>query len=94
MHHVYDHAVHHVQPAIPCYRLHEAQLALNRLSPDAALSRRFTFRLFWDTLRRCKLYDYERHRWLDFEGRPTSEPIRRRALGARERVRELVPAAE
>ena len=94
MHHVYDHAVHHVQPAIPCYRLHEAQLVLNRLSPDAAVSRRFTFRLFWDTLRRCKLYDYERHRWLDFQGRPTSEPIRRRALAVRERAREVVIAAE
>ena len=24
--------------------------------------------------RRCKLYDYENHRWLNFRGRPTSEP--------------------
>jgi omega-6 fatty acid desaturase (delta-12 desaturase) len=58
------------------------------------VSRRFTFGLFWDTLRRCKLYDYERHRWLDFDGQPTSEPILRRAVAAQHRVRELVPAAE
>jgi len=94
MHHVYDHPVHHVQPAIPCYRLHEAQLALNRLSPDQVVSRRFSFRLFWDTLRCCKLYDYQRHRWLDFGGRPTGEPILRRAAAAQHRVRELVPAAD
>ena len=94
MHHVYDHAVHHVQPAIPCYRLHEAQLALNRLSPDAAVSRRFSFGLFWDTLRRCKLYDYDQHRWLDFDGRPTGEPLLRRAAAAPAALRALAPAAE
>jgi omega-6 fatty acid desaturase (delta-12 desaturase) len=94
MHHVYDHAVHHVQPAIPSYRLHEAQLALNRLSPDRAVSRRFSFGLFWDTLRRCKLYDYERHCWLDFEGRPTTGPILQRATAAARQVCEFAPAAE
>jgi acyl-lipid omega-6 desaturase (Delta-12 desaturase) len=92
MHHVYDHAVHHVQPAIPCYRLHEAQLVLNRLVPDQVVSERFTLRLFWSTLRRCKLYDYESNRWLDFEGRPTSEPLLRRTVAGF--VPELAPAAE
>ncbi len=92
MHHVYDHPVHHVQPAIPCYRLHEAQLVLNRLSPDH-VSRRFTLGLFWDTLRRCKLYDYHRHRWLDFDGKPTGEPILRKAAPARQRAHEVVLTA-
>ena len=94
MHHVYDHPVHHVQPAIPCYRLHEAQLILNRLSPQSAVTRPFSFWLFWDTLRRCKLYDYERHRWLDFDGQPTGEPIPQRHAVARHGIGELVPAAE
>lgn len=93
MHHVYDHAVHHVEPSIPCYRLHEAQAALNRLSPDRVVSRRFSVWLFWDTLRRCKLYDYERHAWLDFEGRPTSEPILRPTAAAAG-LPQLAPAAE
>ncbi|MGH7123785.1 MAG: fatty acid desaturase, partial [Stellaceae bacterium] len=92
MHHVYDHAVHHVQPAIPCYRQHDAQLLLNRLSPHH-VSRRFTFSLFWNTLRRCKLYDYERHRWLDFDGEPTSELLLGQAVAAQPRVRTLVPTA-
>lgn len=92
MHHVYDHAVHHVQPAIPSYRLHEAQLLLNRLSPHH-VSRRFTFGLFWDTLRRCKLYDYERHRWLDFDGNPTGEPLLEPSAAIRHGVRGVVPTA-
>jgi len=94
MHHVYDHSAHHVQPAIPCYRLHEAQLVLNRLARDHVVSRRFTFGLFWDTLRRCKLYDYERHLWTDFEGHPTTEPILRRSPESLERTLQLAPAAE
>jgi omega-6 fatty acid desaturase (delta-12 desaturase) len=92
MHHVYDHAVHHVQPGIPSYRLHDAQLTLNRLSADQVVSRPFTFGLFWDTLRRCKLYDYEQLCWLDFQGRPTSEPMRGRAGSPP--APELAPAAE
>ncbi len=79
MHHVYDHGAHHVQPAIPCYRLYEAQQKLNSMVPEQVVSERFTFRLFWDTLRRCKLYDYERHQWLDFQGRPTAAPILRQS---------------
>ena len=34
-----------------------------RLMPDVLL----------DAARRCKLYDYDAHRWLDFEGRITAE---------------------
>lgn len=94
MHHVYDHAVHHAQPAIPCYRLHEAQLTLNRLAPEQVVSRRFSFALFWDTLRRCKLYDYEQHLWLDFGGRPTSDPTVRAVHPDRRALPELAPAAE
>ena len=33
--------------------------------------------VFLDAVRRCKLYDYEAHRWLDFKGRITAEiPLR------------------
>ncbi len=92
MHHVYDHAAHHVQPAIPSYRLHDAQLLLIRLSPHH-VTRRFTLRLFWDTLRRCKLYDYEGHRWLDFDGRPTGEPLLQGSVARGPRVREVVQTA-
>jgi len=45
MHNVYEHPVHHVQPAIPCYRLRPAEATLNRLSPDHVVSEKFSFRL-------------------------------------------------
>ena len=94
MHHVYDHAVHHAEPAIPSYHLHAAQLTLNRLAPGHAVSRRFSPRLFWDTLRGCKLYDYDRHLWPDFDGRPTTAPILRAPAAARGALPDLAIAAE
>lgn len=72
MHHVYDHAVHHVQPSIPCYRLPEAQARLNALVGADAVSETFSFRWLIDVMTRCKLYDFENHRWTDFDGSPTS----------------------
>lgn len=75
MHNVYDHAAHHIQPRIPCYRLEAAQARLNELAGARAVSSRFTAAWFVDTVRRCKLYDYENHRWLDFKGRPTTERL-------------------
>jgi omega-6 fatty acid desaturase (delta-12 desaturase) len=75
LHHVYDHAVHHVQPRIPCYRLGAAQVRLNELLGPVAVSNPFSIAWFSDTLRRCKLYDFENHRWLDFDGRPTTQSI-------------------
>ncbi|HYA38478.1 MAG TPA: fatty acid desaturase [Candidatus Methylomirabilis sp.] len=71
-HYVYDHAAHHVNPAIPCYRLPEAQAKLNEMLGPLAVSEKFSFAWLRQAQRRCKLYDFEQHRWLDFEGRPTS----------------------
>ena len=39
------------------------------------MSEKFTLHVFLDTMRRCKLYDYENHRWLYFDGKPSGEPI-------------------
>lgn len=69
---IYDHAAHHVHPAIPLYRLREAQQRLNELLGPHAISDRFSFAWLRQVQERCKLYDFENHRWLDFEGRPTS----------------------
>ncbi len=32
---------------------------------------RFSIKAFLNTLRKCKLYDYEQHCWMDFEGNIT-----------------------
>lgn len=75
-HDVMDHPVHHLHPRIPCYRLKAAQAQLNVLLGEHAVVEKFTLRSFLDTLRRCKLYDFENHRWLDFDGRPTTGKAR------------------
>jgi omega-6 fatty acid desaturase (delta-12 desaturase) len=71
-HHVYDHAAHHVHPAIPCYHLADAQAKLNEMIGPSAVMEKFSFAWLKQVQTRCKLYDYEKHRWLDFEGQPTS----------------------
>jgi omega-6 fatty acid desaturase (delta-12 desaturase) len=83
-HDVMDHPVHHLHPRIPCYRLKAAQAKLNELLGEHAVVQKFTLRSFLDTLRRCKLYDFDNHRWLDFDGRPTTGTARMFSVTARE----------
>lgn len=72
VHNVYDHAAHHIHPAIPSYELPAAQLRLNELIGDRAIVSNFSFGWLYDLMRRCKLYDFERHYWTDFDGVPTT----------------------
>jgi acyl-lipid omega-6 desaturase (Delta-12 desaturase) len=74
-HHVMDHPAHHLQPKIPLYRLAAAQTRLNELLGQRAVVARFSPRYLFDTVRACKLYDYDSRCWLDFVGNPTSESL-------------------
>ena len=71
-HDICEHPAHHLVPAIPCYRLREAQCRLNELIGNTALTVSLSPKALADIMRRCKVYDYERHLWLDFHGNPTS----------------------
>lgn len=74
-HDTFAHPVHHLHPKIPCYRAYKAQTLLDaRLGPAAVVSQ---FGLPWllDTMRRCKLYDWDNHQWLAFDGTATTEPL-------------------
>jgi len=73
MHNVYSHAAHHVCPAIPCYRLKDAQVHLDKLIGEKSVSERFTFSWLFETMQACKLYDYDNNLWLDFDGNITSQ---------------------
>ncbi|MDB5971342.1 MAG: putative fatty acid desaturase [Hydrocarboniphaga sp.] len=70
IHHINEHTAHHVDMTIPLYRLRAAQSLLEQRIPGIVVQT-FSWRWYFDTARRCKLYDYERRRWLDFEGRPS-----------------------
>lgn len=75
-HNFYDHAAHHVYPAIPCYELGRAQARLNELLGADALVVGFSFRTLGTIYSKCKLYDYTHFQWLDFDGKPTTEAPR------------------
>ena len=83
---VYCHAAHHAHHGIPTYRLLDAQKRMNELLGNRLVVEPLSLRNALRTLRCCKLYDYERHQWLDFDGRPTAPVIN---LSARNAVPEL-----
>jgi omega-6 fatty acid desaturase (delta-12 desaturase) len=72
LHWIMDHTAHHLQPAIPLYRLKDAQQQLEQQHGEQIVSYRFTFAAMRDILKACKLYDDQQGCWTDFEGRPTS----------------------
>jgi len=71
MHHIMEHTAHHVDMTIPLYRLHQAQAKLEEMLPGRIIVQRFSWRWYFDTARRCKLYDFAQRCWTDYAGRPT-----------------------
>lgn len=76
VHHFFDHPAHHVYPAIPCYQLGKAQERMNELLGERAVVVDFSFSALARIVNQCKLYDYENHRWLDYQGVPTTPVCR------------------
>lgn len=72
LHDIMEHPAHHLNPLIPSYRLRSAQAWLNERLGDTSIRDPFTPRAVSETFRKCKLYDYQNHRWVDFEGNVTS----------------------
>lgn len=73
VHHIMEHTAHHVDTQVPLYRLPKAQAALEARYPTEVPVQPFSWAYFRQCVRVCKLYDYEHHRWLDFEGRVTAQ---------------------
>jgi len=72
-HDIMEHPAHHVNVGIPLYHLKKAQDRLLEVAADRLVSEPFSPLRFLRILRDCKLYDYDAHRWLDFQGQPTTE---------------------
>lgn len=70
-HFIMEHSVHHLRPGVPLYNLNEAQDVLEDHDVNV-IHYTFTPKAFMDIVRRCKLYNYEEKRWMDFQGRCTS----------------------
>ena len=71
---IMDHAAHHIDPAIPLYHLPQSQRLLEQCCEEHAAVIRWSPWQYLELCRVCKLYDFERHCWTDFEGNATSEP--------------------
>jgi omega-6 fatty acid desaturase (delta-12 desaturase) len=69
---IMDHAAHHLDPSIPLYHLPQSQKLLEQTAPEHALVIPWTFAEYLHTCAACKLYDFERHCWTDWQGNPTS----------------------
>lgn len=79
LHHIMEHTAHHVDMSIPLYRLKNAQSLLEERLPGRIVVQPFSWRWYFETARDCKLYDFARHCWTDYAGRPTS-PVRTAAV--------------
>jgi omega-6 fatty acid desaturase (delta-12 desaturase) len=69
------HGAHHIEPRIPIWGLEQAEQRIVADAHDDLVLERWTYRRHREIMRRCKLYDYDSHRWLDYAGRPTGAPI-------------------
>ncbi|MES2069221.1 MAG: fatty acid desaturase [Pseudomonadota bacterium] len=76
VHHFYEHPAHHAYPAIPCYQLWAAQARMNQMLGARAVVVDFSLAALAEIFNKCKLYDYENHCWLSFEGTPTTPTCR------------------
>ena len=72
LHNIMDHTAHHVDPKIPLYNLPHAQKNLEAAYPTNIKVVEWTLKGFLNTFAVCRLYDYENHRWTDYNGMPTS----------------------
>jgi omega-6 fatty acid desaturase (delta-12 desaturase) len=73
LHNIMEHTAHHIDTRVPLYRLNDAQRAVeNAFGAERVITERFTFAGMSRVFRCCRLYDYETHQWLDFDGRPTT----------------------
>jgi omega-6 fatty acid desaturase (delta-12 desaturase) len=72
LHNVMDHNAHHVDPLIPMYQLPASQRRLERAYSEDLVSTRWSLRGYFHSCKVCRLYDYDNHQWLNFDGTPSS----------------------
>lgn len=73
IHQIMDHTAHHSDPRIPLYELHNAQERIEGAYSIDVINQPFTFRHWLGIFRKCRLFDYQTHQWLDWDGTPTAD---------------------
>ena len=69
------HGAHHIDPRVPIWGLDKAEPRIRATAGEEIIVEQWTYRRHCEILRVCKLYDYDAHCWLGFDGRPTAPPI-------------------
>jgi omega-6 fatty acid desaturase (delta-12 desaturase) len=69
---IMDHPAHHLEPTLPLYQLPGAQRELEEQTRPHAVVIMWTPWEYWRGCTACKLYDFDRQCWTDFQGNPTS----------------------
>ncbi len=69
------HTAHHVDASTPVYALSETQARLKAAHGEAVVEYVLTPDAYRRIVRACKLFDFERMCWTDFDGRPTSSRL-------------------
>jgi len=72
MHNIMEHNAHHVNPRVSMFALRGAQRQLRERAAGEFLSYRVDWVSYMNCVRRCKLYDYVNHAWLDWQGEVTA----------------------
>ena len=93
LHNIMEHTAHHVDTRIPLYNLENAQKNLEQAYGDDLVVFPFTVRGYLNTLRTCRLFDYENFRWLDWDGTPTTDPLLSREASRGKVVRTIYAEA-
>lgn len=78
MRNIMEHTAHHADPMVPLYELPAAQTDLTKAYRRDMVRVIWTRKEFLRMLRTCRLYDYADHRWLDYDGTPTTEQLLKR----------------
>ena len=74
-HDINEHTAHHLAPKIPCYRLFRAQRLVEKELGEEIVAERFSIIKLVKRMGACKLYDFKKHQWTDFNGTPTTRPV-------------------
>jgi omega-6 fatty acid desaturase (delta-12 desaturase) len=71
-HNIMEHNAHHSNTSIPLYHLISAQSKLEEKFGHEIKTVEWSLKYYLNTIKKCKLYDYENHRWITFDQLKTS----------------------
>jgi acyl-lipid omega-6 desaturase (Delta-12 desaturase) len=75
MRNIMEHTAHHADAGVPLYHLPDAQHRISRVYKKEMVRVIWSRSVMRATLRTCRTYDYESHRWCDYDGTPLTAPL-------------------